>query len=648
MESIRRAQLIVPFGVGALHTLKGGVTVITAGLDYWFVRSTNARYPDLQEGQWDEFRITKDQRFIRDRLGVDFLMTPPDYRIARKGANEGVSHPLLSVPVFRFPRWHICERCGFMEEASLIRLGKVHCGCCETKGIPRVAMRQTRFVAVCASGHIMDFPWREWVFQKHTQALTPDEMEALLHYTSGSSSRHIVITAHTHDRAKQLCSRSIGPAFGAPNGVTGETPLSRNLTRQKNDFFLCRGQRPWLMDEGGQDGCSCGMHISPTLINASNAYFGEVRSSLFIPPPKLGQQSGLRELYQRVHAPGIVASNISLLIELLNGNLELVTNMIMKKHGTSLGCTEQDLMQVLQSDQPPEEAASAEVQPTFQDETFFRLQEYGVLSDPIDMKELKTAKARGEFTVQRLKQTILDVVLVERLMETRALVGFSRLEPDISEDLVAKRELLRKSESRPGRSWLPAIEVFGEGIFIRLNAETLAAWEGRPEVQARANSLQRQYNKLGRVPKVISPRFVLIHTFSHVLISQIAYDCGYSSSSLRERLYVCADTNQHMAGVLIYTADGDSDGTLGGLVRLGHVDRLEPILVKALEKARWCSSDPVCFEAEFQGQNNCNKAACHNCCIISETCCEEMNRFLDRGLLIGTLESPGLGYFQLT
>jgi hypothetical protein len=131
------------------------------------------------------------------------------------------------------------------------------------------------------------------------------------------------------------------------------------------------------------------------------------------------------------------------------------------------------------------------------------------------------------------------------------------------------------------------------------------------------------------------------------LISQIAYECGYSSSSLRERLYVSNEPETPMSGVLIYTADGDSDGTLGGLVRLGTKHRLEHLLNRALEKAQWCSSDPICSESEFQGQHNCNKAACHNCCVISETCCEEMNRFLDRGLVVGTINDRNLGFFQI-
>ena len=142
----------------------------------------------------------------------------------------------------------------------------------------------------------------------------------------------------------------------------------------------------------------------------------------------------------------------------------------------------------------------------------------------------------------------------------------------------------------------------------------------------------------------ITPRFVLLHTFAHLLINQLVQDCGYGSASLRERIY-SADGDSPMAGILIFTAAGDSEGTMGGLVRMGQSDRLEEVIRRALEKARWCSTDPVCIESKGQGPDNCNLAACHSCALLPETSCEEQNRLLDRGVVIGTIEKPGLGFF---
>ena len=58
----------------------------------------------------------------------------------------------------------------------------------------------------------------------------------------------------------------------------------------------------------------------------------------------------------------------------------------------------------------------------------------------------------------------------------------------------------------------------------------------------------------------------MLHTLSHLLISQLSFECGYSVASLSERLY-CSnkEDNKEMSGIFIYTANGDSEGTLGGL-----------------------------------------------------------------------------------
>ena len=104
-----------------------------------------------------------------------------------------------------------------------------------------------------------------------------------------------------------------------------------------------------------------------------------------------------------------------------------------------------------------------------------------------------------------------------------------------------------------------------------------------------------------------------------------------------------------MAALLIYTAAGDAEGTMGGLVRMAKPGYLEPVVRRAIESARWCSADPVCMEmgdSGGQGPDSCNLAACHNCALVPETACEEFNRFLDRGLAVGTLSDPGIGFFR--
>ncbi len=153
---------------------------------------------------------------------------------------------------------------------------------------------------------------------------------------------------------------------------------------------------------------------------------------------------------------------------------------------------------------------------------------------------------------------------------------------------------------------------------------------------------ERQLTETRRV----SAEFLMIHTFAHVLIRQLIFDCGYDSSSLRERIYVGGEGDDKMTGLLIYTASGDSEGTLGGLVRQGLPGRLENSVLASISNAGLCSSDPLCIESHGQGVSGLNLSACHACCLLPETSCEEGNRLLDRALLIDTPSDSRIGFFS--
>jgi len=140
-------------------------------------------------------------------------------------------------------------------------------------------------------------------------------------------------------------------------------------------------------------------------------------------------------------------------------------------------------------------------------------------------------------------------------------------------------------------------------------------------------------------------KFFLLHTLAHALIRRLSFECGYGSSSLRERLYCWDEKHKKMTGILIYTAAGDSEGTMGGLVQQGKPGRFETLLVGAIQDILWCSSDPICIESHGQGIDSLNRAACYACALLPETSCEEGNRFLDRAALIGTPEDPSLSFF---
>jgi hypothetical protein len=245
---------------------------------------------------------------------------------------------------------------------------------------------------------------------------------------------------------------------------------------------------------------------------------------------------------------------------------------------------------------------------------------------------------------------ITRVLLLERLREVNALLGFTRVEsPDEgSGDDAAPRAPLGRSAP----DWVPATQVHGEGIFVRFDADALKAWADQDavkDIDARLRTGHRGWRQKRNLdPREGYPgaRYVLLHTLAHMLIRELALECGYNAASIRERIYGEIDGGKDQAGFLIYTAAADSDGTLGGLVELGKPENLGRLLRQALDRAHVCASDPLCSEHDPSKDQSLHGAACHACSFVSETSCERGNRHLDRALVVPTLENPNAAFFR--
>jgi hypothetical protein len=194
------------------------------------------------------------------------------------------------------------------------------------------------------------------------------------------------------------------------------------------------------------------------------------------------------------------------------------------------------------------------------------------------------------------------------------LKGFNRLTNSESNEIVEAKL------STAHKNWLPAIEVSGEGLFIEFDIERVKVWESDARVLQRAQRLSSKLEKNALTAQLpaVSPRLLLIHTFAHALIDQWSLECGYPSSSLRERIYV----DDEMAGILIYTATSDSQGSLGGIIGMAKGGRFIKSFTESLQRSSWCSNDPLCIESGPNGFANANLGACHACALLSETSCE--------------------------
>lgn len=626
--SIRRSQLIAPFGPGAMQILADGTSVITAGLDHWF------RYADGIDQE--EFRIHEWR--LEKHLGVGALYAPPDYR--RSGRNTEQHNTNLTVPVLRFPAWSFCPKCRALTRHPLHHARRSQCegDCAKTNPRRAPFLSQVPFVALCERGHLQDFPWEEWVHG----SVSPDCRSKLALRTSGGGtleSQHVV--CEECGRRRNLAGITSVEKRG---DGTQDTYLTTRL--DKREPFLCQEGKPWLGLERG-DGCIA--QLRGSLRNATNVYYSLIKSAIFLPESSSNRVSS--EIRDALEEKTIKWARENLRSVLEEGETMGGRKLrkAAKKNAFRLDkFTDEQLdeaLAILENGEFPS-AAPMDVSPESQ--APFRKQEYDRIRDSVESAELVVRPpSEGNLDSESL---ISRVRLVEKLRETRVLWGFNRVYAESpTTDEAERMSLLRRTPVSAEESWLPAYTVLGEGIYLELDPDRLAQWENDPAVQGRARPLAVQFSSVAAERKLaereIAPRLVMLHTLAHLMINQLTYECGYSSASLRERLYAAPGDNG-MNGILIYTAAGDSEGTLGGLVRMGEPDRFQDVLKNALANARWCSSDPVCMESGAQGPDSCNLAACHSCALLPETACEEFNRFLDRGLVVGTLDDERVGFFS--
>ena len=429
---------------------------------------------------------------------------------------------------------------------------------------------------------------------------------------------------------------------------TGEmTELTARLDKNGAEY-RCQGYKPWL---DSYEPTGCGRPLRGSLLRASNVYFPVVKSSIYLPR---STEVSPPQLISLLESPPV-----SVTLHLLRdvGDPEKVRpEHIRRKYPQAVEAYSDGQIQSALSvvlGLKGAEVLPKSIEVVSDDlETKFRRMEHAVLSEPRDEEALIIEKVDLGRLDDRTRHMFSRIMLVKRLRETRALTGFTRVRPESGQELSELKGLLWRRMPDTNEDWLPAYVVRGEGIFVALNESKLRDWERRSGVVRRCDSLNAHYEGLCRArnvrPRVILPRFVLVHTLAHLLINRLTFECGYSSASLRERLYISADDHHPMGALLLYTAAGDAEGTLGGLVRMGEPQNFEPVLRRAIESARWCSADPVCMEVATrggQGPDSCNLAACHSCALIPETACEEFNRFLDRGFVVGEANHPEVGYF---
>jgi hypothetical protein len=630
--NIRRAQLVTPFGVGAMSVLVNGSSVITAGLDHWYEADDSSTLA-LEEYQEHDWRLEA-------RLLVSEFRLPPDYR--PRGTGSDHRNVKLTVPVLRFPRWSFCMYCKRLELSTLTMQQQVPCPDREHEGRKyRPKMSQVPFVAICTRGHLDDFPFEKWVHRSHN----PTCIGTLrLVSTGGGGLEGQVVKCDACGRDRSL--RGVTEGRYDANGEEHST-LTDQLA-SPDDPYECTGAHPWLAQLDGV----CDRPMRGALRAAGNVYFPKVESSIYLPRKEGAVTTEMHDLMRHPAVSVTMRTLYGIFGSALD--VKVLRDYLMKNVPAELfgPVSDDDLVNgykdLLGVGEPAISPASVDATELLTGNDEWRYPEFELIREtPRD--DYLTGTDPGIHV--DLEAQLGRVRSIDVLRETRALRGFTRVRDSVLK-LSDGKALLRRKVLPASQDWLPAYVVKGEGIYFELNQERLQAWESRAEVRARADKITEHYGAVatqrGLQNRELTPRFILLHTLSHLLINKLIFTCGYSSASLRERLYVSEATGRQMAGVLIYTAAGDSEGTMGGLVRMSRPDSLRMVFASALADARWCSTDPVCMDSgdKGQGPDSCNLAACHGCTLLPETSCEEFNRFLDRGLVVGTFAEPALGYFS--
>ena len=534
---------------------------------------------------------------------VKELREPPISRIVGGNRVDGVW-----IPALRFPFWTQCPSCHLLyykpwkpDEADEMP----ECSQCKK----RSKLEQVPWVLIHKDGHMADLPWRSLA---HRNRSSHDQNQCRDH-------SRIYLKSGTGKKRELYCKSC---------GATGGFNMHEEL-----EFGKMRRQ-PWLKEPPEKESEGKGEVVE---INDVRVHSPMTRSALVIPPESRIDKGACA---YRLNSGSDLLENIE------NARPGPKRDRAIAHAAWKLGCSKEDIESALidiSKGYPlyGETITHGELFPM----------EYKALIEPIaDLQESEdfvTSHRTDEWQnladglshdskAKRFLDFIDNVVEVRRLKEIMVMRGFYRMGendgPPVPPDIVGESD------------WLPALELYGEGVFFTIRESLIQQWETQTDITEKAKIFANRYETSGQDfdPGItVDPRFLLLHTISHLLIREMETEAGYPAASLKERIYSSRFGECPMAGVLVYVAVPDVAGSLGGLEELAEPSRLLKLITRVFERAQWCSLDPVCSTHEGQGPNLLNHAACHACALIPETSCSYGNMLLDR-FFIKSFEREGL------
>lgn len=602
---IRRSQVITTFGPGAMLDLPRH-SVLIAGLESWkFSGDEEIREPRLVEK-------------LKSVLGVTHLQlkSPP--------ANvDDPTLPKTGIGVFQFPEWFITAVVPIAGQAPNIRsrmlvhrkllMGKTIFEYRDGIKPLKLSVVPIRFVRACANGHIGDIDWRYFVHRGFSDCkcqIWIDEKG-----TSADLSELFV---------RCEC------------GKVAERCMSDAAAKDMRALGKCDGKQLWLGPSNREECIESNRLLIRT---ASNSYFPQLLSVISLPEKD-------NELINRVDHLWTFLQHVNdaAFLENLRANIPLVKNSLE-------GFGNETVLDEIRRRKGDNSASSISVKQAELETLCSVKDEIG--EDRPDGAFFARALSKVQWMPGGANPWMKDIeriVLIHRLREVLALTGFTRFEaasPDVSGELDIN---VKRAPLAGEVTFVPAIENKGEGVFIQFRKEAVDQWYLKATVQRREQSLRAGFDAWlkehpGSNRAFPGIAFMMLHSFAHALITAVSLECGYPASAIRERVYALPNTG---FGVLLYTGTSDAEGTLGGLVEVGR--RIHDHIRTALASEELCSNDPVCAEHEPKDEHErrfLHGAACHGCLLIAETSCEQHNDFLDRSLIVPTVEGSGVEFFSL-
>ena len=570
-----------------------GIGAIVRGTEDRLMVLVDTRYWKDKNGEITSKKIPYVKR-ITTALNIDKeLHLPPE----AKETQEGLLGSYL--PAVLFPRYAACKKCGLLHNQPWHKQGreldeKVYCVSNSCDGI----LEQVTWCVVSNKGHLAEVPWHIICHLGSDIKCEPDYGAEYLSISTNQNGKRVI-----------RCHRC----------------KSWHVFEKIKELNHINQHQPWIFE--GSPELDDADQVEVLEVNNPGVYIPERANALVIPPEsRISQSTVVDKLYRNSK---------------LCRDIDMIRNPLRRKGKIN------ELARLLKTSSLEIKQALQEIKegyPYFDDFSVNDLyeDEYKAFLEPLkDQKEDEDFVTEhltnqwGNLALSELSDDLKSIVSIvdqvvsaRRLREIQVFKGFYRLSSEDKENLVSP-DIVGES------NWLPAIELFGEGVFFTLDKIILEEWESKAEVIKRADEIKQRFEKapINLQDVEISPRFILLHTLSHLLIRELEASAGYPAASLKERIY-CSKSKK-MAGILVYTAVPDIVGSLGGIINSAEPKTLLTILDNVFKKAMWCSLDPVCTEHEGQGPGWLNRAACHACSLIPEPACEYGNVFLDRVFIKG-------------